>query len=180
MSSWKRTLAYRTYRVVAEVHAHAQQICTLVDLEFSFPTRKNHKEEYLEQQSPYPGYSLLDNPDVLLVASLVLAAKYLYPLDSVRRIPSPDEELLVSPLDWTKWQEVFTEEKQHTVENKPLDRLNFERMGPEQVWSMTEHEMDEYLAFYQETRVENKQGKSRAHGVSLLSWCANMAQTKMR
>ncbi|KAK3688137.1 hypothetical protein B0T22DRAFT_146131 [Podospora appendiculata] len=137
-----------------EVHPYAQEICKLLSLEFSFPTRR------LLKGTPPPGpghitrHMLLDIPDILLVASTVLATKYLYPMDGVERFPRNARDPLTLKMDWAAWEAEFAD-KQH--EKKPMNRLDFENMDPDKVYDMSEEEMNEYLNWFQEARVERRQ-----------------------
>jgi RNA polymerase I-specific transcription initiation factor RRN7 len=92
---------------------------------------------------------LLDIPDVLLVASLVVATKHLYPLDGVERFPVDGEDPLCWRMDWTVWESEFAK----TPDKKPA-LLEYEHMNLQEIWSMGKPEMNELLNWFQESQIE--------------------------
>lgn len=127
--------------VTAEVHPFAQKLCRILKLGFSFPSRGLAAKRHM----------LLDIPEVLLVASLVVATKQQYPLDGVERFPLDDDDPLCLQMDWTLWESEFTKEP----EKKPVI-LHYENMDPQQVWSMGKDEMAELLDWFQETQIDKR------------------------
>lgn len=94
-------------------------------------------------------YTLLDIPDVLLVASLVLATKYMYPMDGVKRYPRDANDPLTLKMDWDAWEAEFADPP-----DKPLRRLDFAVMDAEKIWTLSKEHMVEYLDWYQETQLK--------------------------
>ncbi|KAK4204110.1 putative ribosomal protein [Triangularia verruculosa] len=122
-----------------DVHPYAQNICELLELRLSFPTReKNHDRQ-----------TLLDIPDVLLTAAVVVATKYLYPLDAVDRYPRDHNDPLSMKMNWKVWEEEFANH-----EDKKPAMLEFERINPQKIWSMKKEEITELLNWFQETQIE--------------------------
>ncbi|KAK4156227.1 hypothetical protein C8A00DRAFT_30925 [Chaetomidium leptoderma] len=122
-----------------EVHPFAQKTCRLLELGFSFPSRGPLTKRYM----------LLDIPEVLLVASLVVATKHQYPLDGVERFPCDANDPLCLQMDWAVWESEFTKQP----EKKP-GILQYEHMDPQEIWSMDKGEMNELLNWFQETQIE--------------------------
>lgn len=149
---------------IAEVHPFAQKTCRLLGMEFSFPTRKPPPERY----------TLLDIPDVLLVASLVVATKHLYPLDGVERFPRDPSDPLCRRMNWTVWESEFAKQP----ERKP-GLLEYEHMDPQEVWSMGREEMNELLNWFQETQIE-RNGTGKRSGVSAGCASSGLTITKRR
>lgn len=92
---------------------------------------------------------LLDIPDVLVLASLVVATKHLYPLDGVERFPRDSNDPLCRRMDWAVWEAEFP--------NKPIKKpavLEYEHMDPQEIWSMNKEEMNELLNWFQEAQIE--------------------------
>ncbi len=125
--------------MTAEVHPFAQKICRLLNLAFSFPARRPVPKRYL----------LLDIPEVLLVASLVVATKYQYPLDGIERFPCDESDPLCLQMDWAIWESEFTKQP----EKKP-GILRYEHMDPQEIWSMSKGDMVELLNWFQETQLD--------------------------
>jgi RNA polymerase I-specific transcription initiation factor RRN7 len=123
----------------AEVHPFAQKICRLLEMSFSFPTRGPSPKRYL----------LVDIPEVLLLASLVVATKHNYPLDGIERIPQDSSDPLCFQMDWAAWESEFRKEP----EKKP-GILQYVHMEPKEIWSMGKEDMDELLNWFQETQIE--------------------------
>jgi len=94
-------------------------------------------------------HSLLDIPDVLLAASVVVVTKYLYPLDGVERFPVDSKDPLTLKMDWAAWITEFPKSA-----TKARTRIDFESLNPEEVWSMTKEELHEYMDWFQETQIE--------------------------
>lgn len=117
-----------------EVYTYAKNIVSLLRLDFSFPTKANIP---------------LNNPDTLLVASIVVATKLLYPFDGVTRFPSDPKDPSNLHLNWDKWAEIFQEQQN----SRTNSRRDFEKMSSADVHSMTEEDMDYYLDWYQETKI---------------------------
>ncbi|KAL2259704.1 hypothetical protein VTK26DRAFT_6517 [Humicola hyalothermophila] len=135
-------LHIRDLALPPEVHPFALKTCRLLGLSFSFPAR----------QPPPKRYRLLDVPDVLLVAAVVVATKNLYPLDGLERLPRDTNDPLCRRMNWTAWEAEFP----RTPNKKPAV-LEFEHMDPQEIWSMSKEEMNELLNWFQETQIERTQ-----------------------
>ena len=123
---------------VAEVHPFAQKAYRLLDMSLAFPTRRITPKRY----------RLLDLPEVLLVASLIVATKHQYPLDGIERIPRESSDPLCLQMDWAVWESEFAKKP----EKKP-GILQYEHMDPQEIWSTDKDDMDELLNWFQETQV---------------------------
>jgi RNA polymerase I-specific transcription initiation factor RRN7 len=115
---------------------------------------------------------LLDIPEVLLVASLIVATKHNYPLDSIERFPSSTDDPLCHQMDWTAWESEFKKQP----EKKP-GILQYEHMDPQEIWSMRKGEMNELLNWFQETQIE-KHPTGKSTFWHLLQIITNSPQTK--
>jgi RNA polymerase I-specific transcription initiation factor RRN7 len=122
------------------VYSFAKKACLLLGLGFSFPTRGANAKRH----------PLLDMPEVLLVAALVVATKHGYPLDGVERFPRDVNDPLCLKMDWAAWESEFPK---NSKEKKP-GILQYEQMDPQEIWSMGQEEIDEMLNWFQETQVE--------------------------
>jgi len=127
------------------VHQHAQDICTALKLDFSFPATEKRRHPAGRR----PKFSLLDVPDVLLTAAVVFATKYVAPLDGLERFPQDAGDPLVLKMDWAVWEAKFL-----SPERKQRDVVDFENLDPEEVWSMSKEEINDYLDWFQETQID--------------------------
>lgn len=121
-----------------EVHSYAEKIVSLLRLDFSFPTKAN---------------TPLNNPDTLLIASIVVATKLLYPFDGLPRFPNDPHDPSNLRVNWDKWAEIFKDQPS----SHRNDRMGFEKMKSTDVYDMTEEDMDRYLDWYQETKIEPRE-----------------------
>jgi RNA polymerase I-specific transcription initiation factor RRN7 len=140
------------------VYVHAKELCRMVHLGFSFPTRAGDQDDPAPdgntrdsdaESAQTKRHILLDIPDVLLVTSIVLATKIRCPLDGVKRYPRDVNDPLALKMDWAVWGQEFAEPSA-----RALNRLDFEQLTENDAWSMSEKELDEYLNWFQETQIE--------------------------
>ncbi|KAH6635468.1 hypothetical protein B0J18DRAFT_48506 [Chaetomium sp. MPI-SDFR-AT-0129] len=122
-----------------EIHSFSQKLCRLSKLSVSFPTRETAPKRH----------RLIDIPEVLLVASIIVATKYCYPPDSVPRFPRNADDPLCTKMDWLVWESEFAVdgEKRHGL-------VQYEQMDPQEVWSMDKNDINELLNWFQETHIE--------------------------
>ena len=97
-------------------------------------------------------FSLLDIPDVLLVASIVVAAKYSFPFDGVERFPRDSADPLSLKMDWSLWETEFAKRP-----SEGRKRINFEHLDPEDIWTMSKEDIEEYLNWFHETQIDMAQ-----------------------
>jgi RNA polymerase I-specific transcription initiation factor RRN7 len=136
----------------AEIHPLAQKICGLLNYQFAFPARGSKPKRY----------RLLDIPEVLLIAALVVATKYNYPLDGLERLPRDEADPLCLQMDWAAWESEF-----RARPTKKPGILQYEHMDPQEVWSMDKREMIELLNWFQETQIDkHPTGMSRSTPVN--------------
>ncbi|KAH8889783.1 hypothetical protein GQ53DRAFT_689723 [Thozetella sp. PMI_491] len=130
------------------IYTHVVQMVPLLGLEYVFPARKQEIKSYDSQK-----FRMLDNPDALLVACVVLATKYLCPLDSVKRYPRGRDEPLAVKMNWQVWLESFAEIHRD-------GRLDFEKIksGELKVSTLTADEQEAYLDWEQNTFIKPSQG----------------------
>lgn len=125
-----------------EVHVYAEELVSLLRLEFSFSATTN---------TPFK------NPDALLIASVVLAVKLLYPFSKDGRQSTTTDHrpsLRGMALDWQRWAEIYRSHQEHHTE----PGCRFEKTNSSDVYDMTGEDMDRYLDWYQETQITAEQG----------------------
>src|SRR4051812_31585084 len=81
---------------------------------------------------------LLDIPDVLLVASLVVATKQSYPFDDIRRYPRDYDDPLCLMMNWAVWETEF----QKQPDQRPAIP-DYEHTDPKAIWSMEKKDIVE-------------------------------------
>ncbi len=128
-----------------EVHSYVQKVASVLQFDFGFPTRKR------KRTTKHTRYSLVDMPDVLLVAFVVVATKYMYPMDDVERLPRDSDDPLTLKMDWAVWEFEFQ------ATPKKHNRVDFEHLDPKEIWSMSKDEINQYLNWFQETQLDNEQ-----------------------
>ena len=126
-----------------EVYSHAKDLCSRLDLQFQFPARDNRPD----QDVTTCRFALLDLPDVLLAASIVLATTFHFPPDNVQRYPRRGKDSLVMRMDWEAWQAEFPRPAERN------DGVDFEQLKPNDVTSMSAEGIAEFLDWFQETQV---------------------------
>lgn len=121
-----------------EIYAHAKELVSLLRLGFAIPTGSRPP---------------LDDPDTLLIASIVLVTKLLYPMDGVVRSPMTDDDPTCLRVNWEKWQDIFADQ----MESEPASR-DFDLLTSKDVSSMSGEEMDQYLEWYRKVRLTPQEG----------------------
>lgn len=127
-----------------EVYVYAERVVPLLRLDLCFSATAN---------TPFK------DPETLLVASIVLAVKLLYPLSEDRRYSTGNNEtpsLGGLRLDWTQWAESYKNQNHGTDPGR-----DFEKTTSADVYDMTYEDMDSYLDWYQETQITADQGLRR-------------------
>lgn len=136
-----------------ESYLFVQILADLLEVGFVYPTKAKKR------------ICSMDNPEVLLMALVVVATKLFHPLDGVERPPASHEDPRVTQIDWEQW-------KQSRKENPELvHRL---RRGTEhtvtadQALTMDKLKLDDYMDFYERTFINHEADiKSLSSGLSI-------------
>ncbi|KAI8960064.1 hypothetical protein F5Y11DRAFT_282755 [Daldinia sp. FL1419] len=89
----------------------------------------------------------MDNPEVLLVASVVVSAKLLYPLDGVKRPPRNNYDPRSMNINWEKWQESMQND---TTQTKPtLSRGEEYKVTPEDALTIEKEKLDDFMDWFE-------------------------------
>lgn len=120
-----------------EVYPTSARLCILIDRDLSFPTKDSPAD-------------LIANPDVLLVALLIVATKILYPFDHVHRAPWAETDPTRLRMDWGKWNAEFS---QHQQPKESVSKKN--------VWDMGAEEMDNLVALLSQPLPKEESGASQ-------------------
>ncbi|KAL1883787.1 hypothetical protein VTK73DRAFT_8323 [Phialemonium thermophilum] len=97
---------------------------------------------------PTGGQKPLDNPDTLLIATVVVVTKLFHPLDGPENEPATESSPSGLKIDWQQWQRIFAD-----TERLNTSRRDFDSVTPKEVGTMTGEEMDAYLEWFQQTRI---------------------------
>lgn len=108
----------------------------LLDLEFSFNVQKKR-------------FKLLNHPDVLLIACLVFSTKLLYPFDGIERPPLSYRDPSSIHMDWGRWRDLMRD-----VAAEGLQRREINDLRAEDIWTMSDRKIDDYLDWYEETQIK--------------------------
>lgn len=100
----------------------------------------------------------VDHPDIYLVACVVLVTKLLCPFDNDTEIAGGEPDAIVLRMDWEKWLSCHTADKPTIVERHEMDKLD-----SRETWLMSEGRIDEFLDWYQETRLDERPGESHIY-----------------
>ncbi|KAM7190604.1 hypothetical protein V8F33_009394 [Rhypophila sp. PSN 637] len=158
----KIPIARRLLRYVEElalppaVYMATQDICARADLGFTFPTERGRDASTLSKFFRNKPQSLIQLPEALLVAAMVVAVKYIYPLDKIERFPVDENDPLTLKMDWATWERSFTPPENTDVRPR---RLDFKNLAPKEIEAMSSDDMDDYLTWYENARVDRIRSK---------------------
>ncbi|KAK7957131.1 uncharacterized protein PG986_006353 [Apiospora aurea] len=88
----------RDLTLPVEVFLSVKCMAEILEADFSYPTRD--KQRILST----------DDPEVLLLALVVVSTKLLHPLDGVSRRPTTHDDPRVMQIDWKQWEAVRTKQ----------------------------------------------------------------------
>lgn len=94
-------------------------------------------------------FKILDHPDVLLVACVVVSTKLIYPLDDEDRVPVSYRDPSSIRMDWDKWRQLMTD-----PDSEGLERRDMHKVQAEDVWLMTDRKIDDYLDWFEQTQIQ--------------------------
>jgi RNA polymerase I-specific transcription initiation factor RRN7 len=131
-------------------------------LSFSYPTGRPQWVEMEpgssgddgNQKRPTKRWQLLDDPDILLAACVVVATKYVYPFDTTNRTPESEANPLALRMNWRVWMDAFSQTSRKNI--KIFDPASVNKFSAQ---SLSEEEMDAYLDWYENTRIHREKGE---------------------
>ncbi|KAF2089632.1 hypothetical protein K490DRAFT_37491 [Saccharata proteae CBS 121410] len=137
-----------------DIYPAVNRLAQLVGYDFSFPQDSARK------------FNIVDLPEAQLAALVVVAVKLSSPFDGLERNPTKATDYGALVIDWPAWIKVMKDAEQHPEEG----RLNFEQsmsITEQDIFSMADKEMDDYLDFYDQTLVDHGAANSgRSHDFS--------------
>ncbi|KAL7627374.1 hypothetical protein AAE478_001567 [Parahypoxylon ruwenzoriense] len=118
----------------AEIYPTVKCITEILKADYSYPTGGRK-------------IRTMDNPEVLLIALVVLSAKLLYPLDGVERPPRIPQDPRSMKVDWTEWQRAMQDD---TAEAScGLARGEEHKVTPEDVFTMNNEKLDDFMDWFE-------------------------------
>ncbi|KAI1775330.1 hypothetical protein F4818DRAFT_416316 [Hypoxylon cercidicola] len=127
-----------------ETYLAVKCITSILKTDYSYPTAKKIRT--------------MDNPEVFLVALLVVSAKLLYPLDGIERPPRSYEDPRTMKVNWAQWQEAMREETNETSSN--LIRGEEYKITPEDVLSLDKAKLDDFMDWFEKTWIRDDDAKT--------------------
>ena len=124
-----------------------RRIAELLKLKFSFPVAGSpqHRSDF---------------PELQIMALLVIAVKLYYPFDTIERHPKALGELGVLAIDWNSWMESQKRYDERATAGGKIGRGNEIKVSEEDVWKMSEDQMDEYLDWFEKTWVDEDRART--------------------
>ncbi|KAI0111983.1 hypothetical protein F4814DRAFT_376095 [Daldinia grandis] len=100
----------------------------------------------------------MDNPEVLLVALVVVSAKLLYPLDGVERPPQSHHDPRCITIDWEKWQESMQNNIVET--SSTLLRGEEYKVTPDEALTMEKGKLDDFMDWFEKMWIGDGEPKT--------------------
>ncbi|KAI1003848.1 hypothetical protein K3495_g4362 [Podosphaera aphanis] len=125
-----------------EIYPAVRRLANLLDLDFSFPDALAS----LHRPTSYP--------EVRLISLVVIATKLSQPFDDILRVPENDMDPSLLKISWKEWSTIMTDE-----ETKGLKRGEEIWLKDTNVWDMNEKDIDQYLDWYQNTWMDDRNPK---------------------
>ncbi|KAK6957385.1 hypothetical protein Daesc_000169 [Daldinia eschscholtzii] len=99
----------------------------------------------------------MDNPEVLLIALVVVSAKLLYPLDGIERPPRSRYDPRSISIDWKKWQESMQD---NTTGKSSLIGGEEYKVTPEEALTMNKEKLDDFMDWFEKTWIGDGEPKT--------------------
>lgn len=90
----------------------------------------------------------MQNPEVLLITLVVVAAKLLYSLDGVERAPRSDRDFRCLKPDWAAWREAI-EDKARRKSTTHLEQGQEYKVTPNDALTMDNTKLDDYMDWFE-------------------------------
>ncbi|KAJ5052078.1 uncharacterized protein L3040_001838 [Drepanopeziza brunnea f. sp. 'multigermtubi'] len=126
-----------------EIYAAVRRLATLLEIDFSYPAQRRKS------------YRFNAYPEIQLASLVVIATKLAHPFDNITRAPESYSDPSAVRIDWARWTKA-------TATNEP--QKGFKR-GDEimvtdtDVWNMNAEKLDDYLDWYQNTWIDDREQK---------------------
>lgn len=125
-----------------EIFPCAFRLAKVLNLDFKYP------ELFAGQ------FRATDYPELRLMGLIVVSTKLLQPCDNITRKPEIGTDPITMRLRWESWKHVMTEKEVKGL--KPGEEV---KIREEDVFEMNGEKLDDYLAWYQKTWMDDKEDK---------------------
>lgn len=137
-----------------ESYLFVQILADLLEVRFVYPTEAKKR------------ICSMDNPEVLLMALVVVATKLFHPLDGVERPPASHEDPRVTQIDWEQWKQ-SREENPELVHR--LRRGTEHTVTADKALTMDKLKLDDFMDFYERIFLNHDaDAKSSSSALSVL------------
>ncbi|KAI7342538.1 hypothetical protein KC367_g3970 [Hortaea werneckii] len=133
---------YRWVRELAlpiEIYAATQRLAHTLELDFSFTPRSKTKRNE----------TVLQYPEVRLMAVVVVATKLLFPFDEIKRYPGSASDLSALSLKWSAWVNLHSKKQEGSKPSETLSyaqSMSFSQMDAAQAAG---ERLDEYMDWFE-------------------------------
>lgn len=128
-----------------EIYGAVRRLANLLEIDFSYPIQRSKSS------------GLTNCPEIQLVSLIVIATKLAYPFDDTTRVPQSYSDPSAVAIDWDKWIKATRDEPP-----KGLKRGEEIKVMETEVWDMDAQMLDDYLDWYQQTWIDDRDPKSEA------------------
>ncbi|KAK6852789.1 Ubiquitin-like protein [Apiospora arundinis] len=130
----------RDLTLPVEIFLSVKCMAQILEADFSYPTR--NKQRVLS----------IDDPELFLLALVVVSTKLLHPLDGVSRRPTTHDDPRVMQIDWKQWEAVRTKQAEVTP---GLERGKEYMVTARDAATMNKDDIYKWLDFYEKTFTPN-------------------------
>ncbi|OWP04605.1 60S ribosomal protein L [Marssonina coronariae] len=114
----------------------------MLEIDFSYPVQKRK----IHRVNAYP--------EIQLVSLIVIATKLAHPFDDILRVPESYSDPTAVKIDWGKWMKATTSESpEGFVKGEEI------RAQDSDVWNMNADKLDDYMDWYQNTWIDDRNPK---------------------
>ncbi|KAK8091156.1 Pol I core factor CF [Apiospora phragmitis] len=130
----------RDLTLPVEIFLSVKCMAQILEADFSCPTRD--KQRILS----------IDDPEVLLLALVVVSTKLLHPLDGVTRRPITHDDPRVMQIDWKQWEAVRTKQAEAA---RGLQRGEEHKVTAWEAVTVDKNDTEKWLDYFERTFVQN-------------------------
>lgn len=125
-----------------EVYLMVKCLAEILDYGFEFPDGTSRRVR------------TMDNPEVLLVTLVVVAAKFIYSLDGVDRPPIDHEDPRVKQINWTEWETAMAKKGKRSPSTDGLERGKEYRTTQNEALMYNENKIDDFMDWYEKMWID--------------------------
>ena len=153
-----------TDSTLVEIYPAVKRLAALLHMDFEHPVPQRGTRHSISY------------PEIRLMSLIVVATKLSHPFDDISRYSVGESDPSTVQIDWTKWTQIMAEPPKDG-----LKRGEEIHVTDEDVLSMSEKAMDNYLDWYQGNWIDDRPPKSIqsiCFGETILTTCSYRANTR--